>query len=117
MQIVLLLLLALLTQALEYHQMNIAFHDSTVPQQRFEQLNPSYLFPNGHKVREESEEEEDENGDEFFIKRPVLERPYLQKTPSTPPTSSSISPGYQHRLIDDEYFGFIPQSGVSVCGR
>lgn len=100
-------LLVIHTNSLNY-QMNSDFGDLSDQQQHFEQPNSDYTLPNGHHIRMESDEEEDN----FFMKRPVVEHPYYQKPQNVPvyvPPQADMS---QHRLIDDEFYGFVPQSGL-----
>jgi hypothetical protein len=85
---------------------NAEFTVFPAQQQNFEHPNPDYLLPNGHRIRTESEEEE-----EFYMKRPLVEHPFYQKQP-TPPVYTP--PEFQHRLIDDEFFNYVPKSGT-VC--
>ncbi|KAI6190126.1 hypothetical protein M3Y97_00083200 [Aphelenchoides bicaudatus] len=96
------LLFFVLIQALQAE-----FQGFPVQQNQFEQPNLDYLSPHGHQLRMESEED-----DEIFIKRPLVEHPFYQKQ-QTPPVYNP--PDYQHRLIDEDLFGYIPQSDTAKC--
>jgi hypothetical protein len=102
------LLLLVYANQLDY-QMNSDFVDSHNQQQRFEQPNFDHTLPNSHHVRVESDEEEED----YYMKGPLIEHPYYQKQQQNTPAYVSPPDYNQHRLIDDQFFGFMPQSGLS----
>lgn len=63
----------------------------------FEHSNTDYAIPNAH-LRIENDD------DEYFVKSRLIEHPYYQK--------SQNAPEYPHRLIDDDFFGMVPQIGL-----